>query len=151
MHVSLCVQSAESLTGICRGLLAASCFMLLLAVTTACCLLLHAATLLVVANMACSSSQGTVSSLLSFLSHQTGQTAQKRRPCVVMDGRAGRTEEGAKTSKLIGHLSQTTSATGEGKYGSCMQAEPPNASWMQPDPLSWMRPRRRVYTHLGAK
>jgi hypothetical protein len=43
-----------------------------------------------------------------------------------MDGRAGRTEgEGAKTGELIGHLSQTTSPTGEGKYGSRMQAEPP--------------------------
>lgn len=51
------------------------------------------------------------------------------------------TRGGAKTGKLIGHLSQTTRATGEGKYGSCMQAEPPNASWMQPDPLSWTRPR----------
>lgn len=91
--------------------------------------MLHAAatTLLAVANIGgYSSSQGSVPSLPSLLSHQTGQTAQKRRPCVVMDGRAGRREgEGAKTSKLIGHLSQTTSATGEGKYGSRMQAEPP--------------------------
>lgn len=113
-------------------LLHASCFMMLATATT----------LLVVANIS--------PSLPSLLSHQTGQTAQKRRPCVMMDGRAGRAGraqgEGAKTSKLIGHLSQTTSATGEGKYGSCMQAEPPNASWMQPDPLSWTRPRRRVYT-----
>lgn len=112
-------------------------------------MLLAAATLLVVANIGgCSSSQGTVSSLLSLLSHDTAQTTQKRRPCVVMDGRAGRTEgEGAKTSKLIGHLSQTTSATGEGKYGSCMQAEPPLMPLgCNQTPLSWTRPRRRVYT-----
>lgn len=60
-----------------------------------CCLLL----LPYQTSVAAAAAQGSVSSLLSFLSHQTGQAAQKRA-ALRGDGWASRTEgEGAKTKQ----------------------------------------------------
>jgi hypothetical protein len=63
---------------------------------------------------------------LALFSHETAQIAQKEMACLVMVGRADwqqRRGGGLKRAEAIDHLSQTTRATGEGKYGACMQAE----------------------------
>ncbi|KAL7824171.1 hypothetical protein V8C26DRAFT_385130 [Trichoderma gracile] len=85
-----------------------------------------------------------------------GRGPQKRRwPWSDGSGLATRGtffSEGAETGhEAIGHLSQTTSATGEGKYGSCMRAGAARwphpfarSSKLLPDPLSWTEGRCRV-------